>query len=57
MIEISGYTTSEKFAIAKDHLIPEVLKEHGLDAEKLQIGDDALELIIGKYTPEAGSGG
>ena len=54
MIEISGYTTSEKFAIAKDHLIPEVLKEHGLDAEKLQIGDDALQLIIGKYTREAG---
>jgi ATP-dependent Lon protease len=54
MIEISGYTRNEKFAIAKDHLIPEVLKEHGLDAEKLQIGDEALQLIIGKYTREAG---
>ena len=33
LIEISGYTKNEKFAIAKDHLIPEVLKEHGLDPE------------------------
>ena len=54
MIEISGYTKSEKFAIAKDHLIPEVLKEHGLDEDKLQFEDDALKLIIEKYTREAG---
>ena len=33
LIEISGYTKNEKFAIAKDHLIPEVLKEHGLDPD------------------------
>ncbi|MDD4137624.1 MAG: AAA family ATPase, partial [Methanoregula sp.] len=32
LIEISGYTKNEKFAIAKDHLIPEILREHGLDA-------------------------
>ena len=54
LIEISGYTKNEKFAIAKDHLIPEVLKEHGLDAEKLRVGDDALKVIIEKYTREAG---
>ncbi|HVP96470.1 endopeptidase La [Methanoregula sp.] len=54
LIEISGYTTHEKFAIAKDHLIPAVLVEHGLDADKLQIGDEALQQIIGKYTREAG---
>ena len=54
LIEISGYTTHEKFAIAKDHLIPAVLADHGLDAEKLQIGDEALQQIIGKYTREAG---
>ena len=36
-IEISGYTKNEKLAIAKDHLIPYILEEHGLDAEKLQI--------------------
>ncbi len=54
MIEISGYTKNEKFAIAKDHLIPEILQEHGLDADKLQIEDPALKEIIEKYTREAG---
>jgi ATP-dependent Lon protease len=54
LIEISGYTKSEKFAIAKDHLIPEILIEHGLDAEKLRIEDSALKVIIDKYTREAG---
>ncbi|MFA4826360.1 MAG: endopeptidase La [Methanoregula sp.] len=54
LIEISGYTKNEKFAIAKDHLIPETLKEHGLDADKFQVDDEALKVIIGKYTREAG---
>jgi ATP-dependent Lon protease len=54
MIEISGYTKNEKFAIAKDHLIPEILNEHGLDADKLRIDDEALKVIIEKYTREAG---
>jgi ATP-dependent Lon protease len=54
MIEISGYTKNEKFAIAKEHLIPETLKEHGLDADKLVFDDEALKAIIGKYTREAG---
>ena len=54
LIEISGYTKNEKFAIAKDHLLPETLKEHGLDADKLQIDDEALRVIIEKYTREAG---
>jgi ATP-dependent Lon protease len=54
LIEISGYTKNEKFAIAQEHLIPETLKEHGLDAEKLQFDDEALKVIIDKYTREAG---
>ena len=54
LIEISGYTKNEKFAIAKDHLIPEILKEHGLDEEKLRFDDEALKVIIEKYTREAG---
>ena len=53
-IEISGYTKNEKFAIAKDHLLPKTLEEHGLDADKLRIEDDALKIIIEKYTREAG---
>ena len=54
IIEISGYTKNEKFAIAKDHLIPSTLKEHGLDPDKLRIDDEALKVVIEKYTREAG---
>lgn len=54
IIEISGYTKNEKLAIAKDHLLPSILEDHGLDADKLKIEDDALKLIIDKYTREAG---
>ncbi|MDD1679937.1 MAG: endopeptidase La, partial [Methanomicrobiales archaeon] len=54
LIEISGYTNNEKFSIAKDHLLPETLQEHGLDADKLRIEDEALRVIISTYTREAG---
>ena len=54
MIEVSGYTAREKFAIAKDHLVPEVLEAHGLDADRLRVEDDALRAIIDRYTREAG---
>ena len=46
LVEISGYTKNEKFAIAKDHLLPETLEEHGLDADTLKVEDDALVTII-----------
>jgi ATP-dependent Lon protease len=54
LIEISGYTKNEKFSIAKDHLLPETLEEHGLDADKLRIEDEALIAVIDRYTREAG---
>ncbi|WP_340818221.1 endopeptidase La [Methanolobus sp. WCC4] len=54
IIEISGYTKNEKLAIAKDHLLPLILEEHGLDEDKLRIDDDALKLMIDRYTREAG---
>ncbi len=54
LIEITGYTKNEKFAIAKDHLVPEVLTEHGLDGERLRFEDEALRAIIDRYTREAG---
>lgn len=54
IIEISGYTKNEKLAIARDHLLPVILEEHGLDVEKLRIEDDALKMIIDRYTREAG---
>ena len=54
LIEISGYTKNEKFAIAKDHLVPNTLEEHGLTADQLRFEDEALTAIIENYTREAG---
>jgi ATP-dependent Lon protease len=54
IIEIPGYTRSEKLAIAKQHLLPKQLAEHGVTVEQLQVTDEALELVIEKYTREAG---
>ncbi|NLB00169.1 MAG: endopeptidase La [Methanomicrobiales archaeon] len=54
LIEISGYTKNEKFAIAKDHLLPETLEEHGLTPDRLQVEDEAVSAIIDRYTREAG---
>ncbi len=53
-IEISGYTAEEKFHIAKEHLIPSVLEDHGLLPEQLIVGDAAVRDIIEDYTREAG---
>lgn len=54
IIDISSYTSFEKFHIAKDHLLTSVLEDHGLKAEQLVIEDEALKTIIEKYTREAG---
>jgi ATP-dependent Lon protease len=54
LIEITGYTKNEKFAIARDHLVPEILKEHGLDEDRLRFDDEALKAIVDRYTREAG---
>jgi len=54
IIEISGYTRNEKLDIAKDHILPAILEDHGLDEDKLRVEDDALNMIIEKYTREAG---
>jgi ATP-dependent Lon protease len=54
IIEIPGYTRSEKLAIAKRHLLPKQLREHGLTPEQIEVTDEALELVIEKYTREAG---
>jgi ATP-dependent Lon protease len=54
VIEIPGYTFREKEVIAKEFLIPRQLEAHGIDATSMQITDEALEEIIGKYTREAG---
>ncbi len=54
IIQISSYTMNEKFHIGKEHLIPEILEEHGLNSEQLVIEDEALRKIISEYTVEAG---
>lgn len=54
ILEIPGYTRREKLAIAREHLIPKQLEEHGLTPERLAITDEAVEELIEHYTREAG---
>ncbi len=54
VITMSGYTIEEKVEIAKQHLIPKQLKEHGLTAKDLVIGKKQLEKIVTGYTRESG---
>ena len=54
IIELPGYIQEEKLAIAKKHLLPVALEEHGLKVDEVSIDDEALKLIIEQYTREAG---
>src|SRR6266581_2959308 len=54
VIRLSGYTENEKVQIAKKHLIPELLENHGLTPEQVTIADDAILGMIRDYTAEAG---
>jgi ATP-dependent Lon protease len=54
IIRIAGYTEDEKVEISRRHLIPKILKEHGLTAKEFSLDDDALKEIIRRYTREAG---
>lgn len=54
VIELPSYTAEEKFHIAREHLVPKQMKEHGLKATQLKITDAALNVIIAYYTKEAG---
>ncbi|NTV79655.1 MAG: endopeptidase La, partial [Clostridiales bacterium] len=51
---LSSYTANEKFYIGKNHLIHDVLKDHGLSEQEVQISDDILKKVITNYTMEAG---
>ena len=53
-IELSSYTPNEKFQIAKNYLIPDELKKHGLKASELSVSKDGIELLISDYTRESG---
>jgi ATP-dependent Lon protease len=54
IIRIAGYTEDEKVEIARKHLIPHATAKHGLDAKEWAIDDEALLLVIRRYTREAG---
>ena len=54
VIELTGYTEEEKVAIAKKHLVPKQLAEHGLTTRNIQFTDAAIRTIITQYTREAG---
>ncbi|MEO6402626.1 MAG: endopeptidase La, partial [Vicinamibacteria bacterium] len=54
ILEIPGYTRNEKLAIARQHLIPKQIEEHGITKEQLEIADGAVDSIIDHYTREAG---
>ena len=54
IIRIAGYTENEKVEIARKHLILSALTKHGLDSKEWSIDDEALLLVIRRYTREAG---
>ncbi len=54
IINVTGYTIEEKVEIAKQHLLPKQLKEHGLSTKDLKIGKKQLERIVEGYTRESG---
>jgi ATP-dependent Lon protease len=54
IIRIAGYTEDEKAQIARKHLIPNAVSKHGLQSKEWSINDDALLLLIRRYTREAG---
>lgn len=55
VIEVSGYTSEEKFNIASKYLIPKILKEHNVkDNKTITFSDSAIYLLIDSYTRESG---
>jgi ATP-dependent Lon protease len=54
VIRLPGYTEDEKLEIAKRHIVPKQLEEHGITPEQLVFTDRALRALINSYTREAG---
>ncbi len=54
IINMTGYTIEEKVEIAKKHLVPKQIKEHGLEAKDVTIGKKQVEKIVVGYTRESG---
>ncbi len=53
-IEITGYLVEEKLEIARQHLLPKQLENHGVRADQLRISDNVVEKLIENYTRESG---
>lgn len=54
IIRLAGYTEDEKLSIAKKHLLPKQIKDHGLKKDELSVEDETLIALIRHYTREAG---
>ena len=54
VLDFSGYIHDEKIQIAKKHLLPKMIKEHGLKKKEITINQEALSVLIESYTREAG---
>jgi ATP-dependent Lon protease len=54
VIELPGYTESDKLVIARRHLVPKQIDAHGLTPEQINVTDDALDKIVREFTREAG---
>jgi ATP-dependent Lon protease len=54
IIQLSGYTEQEKVEIAKRHLIPKQVEQHGLKKNQIQFTDEGIRAVINLYTQEAG---
>lgn len=54
VIQVSGYSVEEKIEIAKQHLIPEQRKEHGLQTKHVRLSNKVIKEIVQSYTRESG---
>ncbi len=54
VIQISGYTEEEKLQIAKRHLMPKQIKDHGLTSDMISVSDNTILKVIREYTRESG---
>ena len=57
LIDVSGYIQEEKVEIARRHLVPKQLENHGLDKDDIDIPKKTLDAIVESYTRESGSSG
>ena len=54
MIEVSGYLVEEMVAIAQKHLIPKLLKDHGVKATQFKLSEELTQVVVDDYTRESG---